>query len=83
MLNTMPKQLPLISQINRTCGQMEGLGRQIQAKKDCSGIINQFLAVKAGLNRIGVLILKHEFSNCSLKDSKRMEKLISNLFKIN
>jgi len=79
----MIKQSPLISQINRTCGQMEGLGRQIQAQKECSNIINQFLAVKAGLNRIGVLILKHEFDNCSLKDRKRMEKLLSNLFKIN
>ncbi len=78
----MSKQSPLISQINRSCGQLEGLGRQIKAQKPCSEVINQFLAVKAGLNRIGMLIFKEEFEHCSLKDKKKMENLIANIFKI-
>jgi len=78
----MPKQSPLISQINRTCGQLEGLARQIEAKQVCSEVLNQFLAIKAGLNRVGMLILKEEYDNCSLKDKKRMETLLTNIFKI-
>lgn len=78
----MTKQSPLISQINRSCGQLEGLGRQIKAQKPCSEVINQFLAVKAGLSRIGMLILKEEFDHCTLKDRKKMDQLITNVFKI-
>ncbi|MFH1597810.1 MAG: metal-sensing transcriptional repressor [Patescibacteria group bacterium] len=78
----MSKQSPLISQINRTCGQLEGLARLTKDKRACPEVINQFLAIKAGLNRIGMLILSDEYKNCSLKDRKRMEVLIKNIFKI-
>lgn len=79
----MAKQPPIINQINRTSGQLESLGRQIQSQKGCAEIINQFLAIKAGLNRVGGLILKEEFNHCSIKDRKKMEQLINNVFKIN
>lgn len=78
----MAKQPPIINQINRTSGQLDSLGRQIQSQKSCAEIINQFLAIKAGLNRIGMLILKEEFDHCSIKDRNKMEKLISSVFKI-
>jgi len=79
----MTKQSPLVSQINRTNGQLKALSRSLQAKKPCNQIINQFLAIRAGLNRAGMLILSQEFERCSLKDKKKLSNLLNNLLKIN
>ncbi|MFH1867164.1 MAG: metal-sensing transcriptional repressor [Patescibacteria group bacterium] len=75
-------------QFNRLQGQIEGIGRMIQDKRDCSEVIQQIVAVRAALERLGRLLLEAEATGCfgsgtSSQDKiKKLERTVAQLFKI-
>ena len=75
-------------QYNRLEGQISGIGRMIESKRDCEDIIQQIVAARASLERLGRLLLEAEANGCfgdDLTDPekvKKLEQLVSQLFKI-
>lgn len=76
------------SRLHRIIGQLQGLEKMIQEKRDCQEIINQLMAARASLEKLGILILNDETSYCfvgrgdSRKKLRNLEKITSNLFKL-
>lgn len=74
--------------LHRIIGQLQGLERMIEEKKDCQQVINQLMAARASLEKLGILILQDESSVCfvgksnSKKKLKDLEKITSSLFKL-
>ena len=45
-------------------GQIRGIERMVENEKYCVDILTQISAVRAALNRVGMLILKRHIKNC-------------------
>ena len=75
-------------QYNRVEGQISGIGRMIESKRDCGEVIQQIVAGRASLERLGKLLLEAEADGCfggNLSDPervKKLEQLVSQLFKV-
>jgi CsoR family transcriptional regulator, copper-sensing transcriptional repressor len=74
--------------LHRIIGQLQGLERMIDEKRDCQLVINQLMAARASLEKLGILILQDESSVCFIgkgdtkKKLRNLEKITSNLFKL-
>lgn len=74
--------------LHRIIGQLQGLERMIEERKDCQEVITQLMAARASLEKLGILILQDESSFCfSGKGSptrklKSLEKITSSLFRL-
>jgi len=82
------KKSEVNTRLHRIIGQLQGLERMIGEKRNCEEIINQLMAARASLEKLGVVILQDESSHCFVskgdprKKLKNLEKIASNLFKI-
>jgi len=78
----------MTDQFNRLEGQISGIGRMIEAKRDCEDIIQQIIAARSSLERLGKLLLEAEANGCfsggttSEEKVKKLEHTVSQLFKI-
>jgi DNA-binding FrmR family transcriptional regulator len=45
-------------------GQIRGIERMVENEKYCVDILTQISAVRAALNRVGMLVLKRHIKNC-------------------
>jgi DNA-binding FrmR family transcriptional regulator len=45
-------------------GQIRGIERMVENEKYCVDILTQISAVRAALNRVGMIILKRHIKNC-------------------
>lgn len=73
---------------NRLQGQIQGIGRMMQDKRDCGEVLQQIVAARASLEKLGRLLLEAEANGCfnTGKDSqtkiKKLEQTVAQLFKI-
>ncbi|MFA6272613.1 MAG: metal-sensitive transcriptional regulator [Patescibacteria group bacterium] len=74
--------------LRRIIGQLKGIERMLQSKRNCGEIITQLMAARASLDSLGVNVLRNESRECLTgegsikKKSQDLEKITSNLFKI-
>ena len=74
--------------LHRIIGQLQGLEKMLEEKRDCQEVITQLMAARASLEKLGVLILQDESSYCFIgkgnakKKLKNLEKITSSLFKL-
>ena len=62
--------------LRRIEGQVRGLQRMLEQQRSCEDIITQVIAVRAALDKVGILALQHHVDECvssSPQDAK--EKL--------
>jgi DNA-binding FrmR family transcriptional regulator len=82
------KKFNVQAHLHRIIGQLQGLERMIEDKKDCQQVITQLMAARASLEKLGILILQDESSVCFVgkgdpkKKLKELEKITSNLFRL-
>lgn len=76
------KQTNIDSRINRLIGQIEGIRRMINQKRQCEDIAQQILAARQALSKIGIIVLKEGICNVPHKDTKRVEKLMKTVFRV-
>lgn len=70
------------NRLNRIEGQIVGISKMVQAgDKDALSIIQQIMALKSALEKVGVLILMNEIKNGGGDDSKQ-EKIFDYLIKL-
>jgi len=75
------KNKKVINRIKRLSGQLESLVKRIEVGEDCQQTINQFLAVKGGLNSAFNQYVSEAITECAHKDKPQLEKLIQTLIK--
>jgi len=74
--------------LRRIIGQLQGIEKMIVEKRNCQEVMNQLMAARASLERLGILILQDESSYCFIgkgdakKKLENLEKITSNLFKL-
>ena len=54
----------LVLRLRRAEGQLRGLERAILAGKGCEELLAQYLAVRAALERVGLLLVEREIELC-------------------
>ena len=75
-------------QVKRTEGQVLGIGRMIEAGRDCTEVLQQIVAARASLQKLGTVLLEAEAQGCfggtrnETAKVQNLEKIISNLFKL-
>ena len=70
------------SRLNRIEGQVRGLQKMYEEKRDCVEIVQQVIAVRQALGRVGKDMLTSEAACCS-RDKNRQEdfdKILKSLF---
>ncbi len=80
--------LEIKKKFNRIRGQLEGVGRMIDDRRDKIEIIQQISAVRNALSSLGVELLKEESNSCFTNRDrddqiKKFEELVANFFKLN
>lgn len=75
------------NQINRIKGQVDGIKKMIEERRDSLEIVQQISAVRASLSTLAKELLKEESKTCLEKQStegkiKKFEELIQSFFKI-
>jgi len=54
----------LILRLKKIEGQVRGLQRMVEEKRDCQDIITQLLAVRAGLDQAGLQLITTHLHDC-------------------
>lgn len=68
--------------INRLVGQIEGVRRMVNAKRDCAEIAQQILAAREALSKIGLMVLKDGICKTTPQNSKKVESILERVFRI-
>ncbi len=72
--------------LNKIKGQLNGIDRMIEEDRACMDIIQQIVAARAALSKLGVEILKDEARSCikggNGEKVQTLEDIIEKLFKI-
>jgi len=77
-------QKDLLTRLARIEGQVRGLSRMITEERKCDEISYQISAVRAGISKIGYLLIDNKLAECvdiNVEDEKiaALRKLIENL----
>lgn len=68
--------------INRLIGQIEGIRRMIEKKRDCAEIAQQILAAREALSKIGLIVMKEGVCRLTSKNKKKVENIMTKVFRI-
>jgi len=65
MINMLPKVKDDVQKrLNRIAGQISGIQRMVEQEKYCIDILTQIAAVRAALDKAGLVILKGHMETC-------------------
>lgn len=65
--------------INRLIGQIEGIRRMIHQQREASAILQQILAGREALSKIGMLVMKQALSSIR---TKNVDRLVKEVFRV-
>lgn len=71
----------LDSRVNRLVGQIEGMRRMMHSGRKTEDVVQQILAARQALSRIGIVLLKEELAKSAGKDQKKIERLLEKIFR--
>ena len=73
-------------QLHRTEGQILALRRMFEDNRSCPDLLQQVVAARASLSRLGTMLLEAEAQGCLGENDapkvRDLEKVVSNLFKL-
>jgi len=76
------KTSPVLSRIARIEGQLKGIRRMVEEKKDCLSVITQITAIREAVAMLGVELLKDDIS-CKWDGKKKIdEAYLKSLFRM-
>ena len=55
-----------INRLNRIAGQINGVKRMIESKRDCADIIIQIAAIRAAVGQLGGMMVQDHMEECVL-----------------
>lgn len=65
-------QDPLLAQLKRICGQLDGVTKMYDDKRACIDIVRQIVAVRSSLGRVARDLLTNEATSCR-KDNRTQD----------
>jgi len=69
--------------INRLIGQLRGIGRMVEEKRDCAEILQQIQAVKKAIDGLSKEIVVSDICRLVPKeDSKKVEKMLESVIRL-
>ena len=72
----------IINRISRIEGQLRGVRKMVEDKKQCIDVITQITAIREAVSMLGIEMLKNDFM-CNIEGSKKIdEKYLKTLFKM-
>lgn len=72
----------MINRISRIEGQLRGIRKMIEAKRECIDVITQITAIREAVSMLGIEMLKKDFI-CKWEEGKKIdENYLKTLFKI-
>lgn len=76
----------LLTRLGKIKGQISGLEKMIEKDAACSEILMQVSAVRAGIGKVGMLIMQNYMRDCFISQNKeifesRIEELIKSFSK--
>lgn len=72
----------LENRINRLIGQIEGIQRMVNQKREVYAILQQVLAARQALSRIGILLMKDALTSVQFVKKEKIERLIRDVFRM-
>jgi DNA-binding FrmR family transcriptional regulator len=69
-MNTRPESTDkdVIVRLRRIEGQVRGIQRMVEDDRACEQMLTQLMAVRAGVDQVGLLLLETHIESCLLKD---------------
>jgi CsoR family transcriptional regulator, copper-sensing transcriptional repressor len=58
----------VIVRLRRIEGQIRGIQRMVEEERACEQMLTQLMAVRAGVDQVGLLLLETHIENCLLQD---------------
>lgn len=73
----------IIKNLRRVSGQVQGIEKMVEEKRDISDVIQQLIAASGALKSVGRALLEDYAAGCFGKkaDEKDLQKVIAQLFK--
>jgi len=56
----------LITRLRRIEGQVRGLQRMLGTGRECEDVLTQIMAVRSGIDQVGLLLMDHHIDTCLL-----------------
>ncbi len=75
-------QEKIINRISRIEGQLKGIRRMVEEKKECIDVITQVTAIREAVSMLGIEMLKNDFVCKWEGKAKFDEKYLKSLFKM-
>jgi DNA-binding FrmR family transcriptional regulator len=74
----------IVNRISRIEGQLRGVRKMVEEKKQCIDVITQITAIREAVSMLGIEMLKNDFvCNFEGKNKKKIdEKYLKTLFKM-
>ena len=74
----------IVSRLNRIEGQVKGVRKMYVKERDCLDLVQQIVAVRQALGRVGKDLLTDEAVRCARRPSKQkdFDKLLKTLFDV-
>jgi DNA-binding FrmR family transcriptional regulator len=72
----------ILNRISRIEGQLKGIRRMMEEKKECIDVITQITAIREAVSMLGIELLKNDFV-CKFEGKRKIdEKYLKSLFKM-
>ena len=68
--------------INRIIGQLNGIKKMLNAKRDCKAVLLQISAIRAAINNLGLEIAKSEACHLAPEHKEKLESLLKDISRI-
>jgi DNA-binding FrmR family transcriptional regulator len=80
--STTQAQEGITHQLNRVRGQIDGISKMIEEERDCLDVVQQIMAARSALARVGKTFITKEAVRCSssAKDKGKLDELLKQLF---
>jgi DNA-binding FrmR family transcriptional regulator len=75
-------QEKILNRISRVEGQLKGIRRMVEEKKECLDVITQISAIREAVSMLGLEMLKNDFI-CKWEGKKKIDEVyLKTLFKM-
>ena len=72
----------LLMRLRRIEGQVRGLQRMIEERRNCEDVITQIIAVRAALDRVGLLAIQRHIDECLPDSSEETRAKLARAFEL-
>ncbi|HHW08123.1 MAG TPA: metal-sensitive transcriptional regulator [Clostridia bacterium] len=74
----------LLTRLKKIEGQVQGLQRMLEEDKDCVDVLIQIAAVRAALDKVGIILFENHTRKCLVKalEEGRQEEMVDELIEV-